>query len=59
MELEDDIAAGSVAELAWITGLIRYEENRWVDAETGSSVEEANNADEFSQSTPLSVNFQS
>ena len=41
MELQDELAPGAVAELAWITGMIRYENNSWVDTETSQPVDEA------------------
>ena len=35
------LSPAGVLELAWVTGLVRYEEHGWVDVETGEPVAEA------------------
>ncbi len=40
-EVEDRLSAAGVAEIAWSTGLIRWENGSWVDTETDEDVDEA------------------
>jgi len=49
IEVGDTLAAAAVVELAWMTGLIRFEahEARWVDVESGDSVPEGQLADRY------------
>ncbi|MFT4199328.1 beta-ketoacyl synthase N-terminal-like domain-containing protein, partial [Gordonia sp. (in: high G+C Gram-positive bacteria)] len=50
MEVTGELSAAGVAELAWSTGMITWEENPkpgWYDAETGDAVPEAEIADRY------------
>ena len=50
MEVTGELSAAGVAELAWSTGLITWEENPkpgWYDAETGDAVPESEIADRY------------
>ncbi|GED97494.1 type I polyketide synthase [Gordonia crocea] len=50
MEVSGELSAAGVAELAWSTGLITWEENPkpgWYDAETGDAVPESQIADRY------------
>ena len=47
MELQDELAPGAVAELAWITGMIQYENDSWVDTETSEVIDEADIASKY------------
>ncbi|WP_229055074.1 type I polyketide synthase [Aeromicrobium sp. Leaf350] len=40
-EVEDRLSAAGVAELAWSTGLIRWEKGTWIDVESDEDVAEA------------------
>ncbi|WP_344993307.1 beta-ketoacyl synthase N-terminal-like domain-containing protein, partial [Tsukamurella soli] len=50
MEVDERLSAAGVAELAWVTGLVTWEndpEPGWYDAETGDLVPEAELADKY------------
>ncbi|WP_132993765.1 type I polyketide synthase [Gordonia zhaorongruii] len=50
MEVDDRLSAAGVLELAWITGLVRWEETPkpgWYDVESGDPVHEAEIADRY------------
>ena len=47
MEMSEDLAPGAVVELAWITGLIRYENDSWVDVESGAVIEDGDIAETY------------
>ena len=46
-EVEDRLSAAGVAEIAWSTGLIRWENGSWVDTETDEDVDEADLVDRY------------
>jgi enoyl reductase-like protein/3-oxoacyl-ACP reductase-like protein/acyl dehydratase len=41
VEVHDELSPGGALELAWVTGLIRYEGGRWLDAQSGQELPEA------------------
>ena len=46
-EVEDRLSAAGVAEIAWSTGLIRWENGSWIDTETDEDVDEADLVDRY------------
>lgn len=53
IEVDDRLSPAGVLELAWMTGLVRFEQNdrggSWVDGETGEAVAEESIADRYEQ----------
>ncbi len=47
VEVEGALSAGAVVELAWMTGLVRFEAGRWIDAASGDPVPEAELASRY------------
>jgi fatty acid synthase len=46
-EVDPELSAAAILELAWITGLVSYEGGEWVDAASGDAVPEHALADTF------------
>ncbi|MEM1348787.1 MAG: beta-ketoacyl synthase N-terminal-like domain-containing protein, partial [Myxococcota bacterium] len=46
-EVDAELSAAAVLELAWITGLVRWERGGWVDVESGEEVEEGDIAQRY------------